>query len=58
MRRGGVEAVYVDMKERVGLAKFAPVVLAKGPMFSARKRAGLVGEAADRSAVTEEELYE
>jgi hypothetical protein len=41
MRRGGVEAVYVDMKERVGQAKFAPVVSARGPMFSARKRAGL-----------------
>ena len=57
MRRGGVEAVYVDMKEHVGLAKFAPVVSARGAMFSARKRVGLPGEAGGQGAVTEEQLY-
>jgi hypothetical protein len=44
MRRGGMEAVYVDMRDHVGPAKFAPVVAARGAMFSARKRAGLGGE--------------
>jgi hypothetical protein len=44
MRRGGMEGVYVDMREQVGLAKFAPVPPAGGPMFSARKRAGLGGK--------------
>src|SRR5215471_2017177 len=44
MRHGGVEAVYMDMKEHVGLAKFAPVVTARGAMFSARRIAGLTSE--------------
>jgi hypothetical protein len=57
LRRGGMEAVYVDMKERVGLARFAPVLPARGPMFSARRRAGLAGEGSSQSAVTEEEFY-
>ena len=39
-RRGGVEAIYDDLNERIGLAAFAPVVEAHGPMFSARQRAG------------------
>ncbi|HTP35552.1 MAG TPA: DUF4188 domain-containing protein [Candidatus Acidoferrales bacterium] len=58
MRRGGLEAVYVDMTKRVGLASFAPVIAAKGPMFSARTRAGLAGEAANPSPVTEEQFYQ
>ena len=57
LRRGGMEAVYVDMKERVGLARFAPVLPARGAMFSARRRAGLASEGTTRSAVTEEEFY-
>ena len=56
-RRGGVEAVYVDMDERTGLAWFAPVEVAKGAMFSARKRAGLSAEAVTQPAVSEAELY-
>jgi len=56
-RRGGIEAVYVDMEARIGLAAFAQVEPAKGPMFSARKRAGLSGEATAEPAVAEEEFY-
>lgn len=56
-RRGGIEAVYVDMQSPTGLAAFAPVEPARGPMFSARKRAGLPGEATGPGAVTEEEFY-
>ena len=39
-RRGGVEAVYMDMESPIGMMRFAPLVPAKGAMFSARKRAG------------------
>ena len=37
LRRWGIEAVYVDMEAPVGLMKFAPVELARGPMFYTRK---------------------
>jgi hypothetical protein len=56
-RRGGVEAVYVDMKTPTGFSAFAPVQQAKGAMFSARKRAGLSGETALKAAVSESEFY-
>jgi len=56
-RRGGIEAVYVDMRERTGLARFANVEPARGAMFSARKRAGMAGDAAVGTAVSEEEMY-
>src|SRR5579871_5391301 len=45
LRRGGMEAVYIDMKAPVGMMRFAPVGVARGAMFSARKRAGMGGEA-------------
>jgi len=54
-RRGGIEAVYLDVKQRTGLAAFAPVTEARGAMFSARRRAGM-GEAPE-GAVSESELY-
>lgn len=57
-RRGGCEAVYVDMHARIGLAAFAPVELARGAMFSARKRAGLAGEPTLHAGVSEKEFYE
>ena len=56
-RRGGMEAVYIDMEKATGLGRFAPLVPAKGTMFSARTRAGLLGRAVNESAVSEEELY-
>lgn len=37
--RGGMEAVYDDMVRDTGFLRFAPVVEAKGGMFSARGRA-------------------
>jgi len=55
--RGGIEAVYLDMKPPVGLARFAPMQPARGAMFSARKRAGLGGRAASEEAVREEDFY-
>lgn len=56
LQRGGMEAVYVDM-EPVGMMRFAPVTTARGPMFSARTRAGLSGEAPSAGGVTEQDLY-
>lgn len=43
--RGGVEAIYDDMAARVGMARFAPVVPARGRMFGSRGRLGRPGVA-------------
>ncbi len=55
--RGGMEAVYDDMVEDTGLLRFAPIQEARGPMFSARTRAGQSGPPTGPDPVTEEELY-
>src|ERR1700730_11167974 len=55
--RGGMEAVYDDLPIRLGFARFAPVHPARGPMFSARSRAGQAGEPAT-AVVEERELYD
>ena len=55
--RGGMEAVYDDMVQPLGLMKFAPVQPARGGMFSARGRARRPGAASTPPAFTEEELY-
>ena len=54
--RGGMEAVYDDMSATTGLLSFAPVLPARGPMFSARTRAGLAGQAATAPPLREEDL--
>ena len=54
---GGAEAVYLDMHAPIRMAQFAPLVPARGAMFSARKRAALAGEATAPEAITEEEFY-
>ena len=36
--RGGMEAIYDDMNGPLGFARFAPVQVAEGAMFSARQR--------------------
>ena len=38
--KGGIEAIYDDVDQPLGLSAFAPVVAAKGSMFSARTRLG------------------
>ena len=43
--RGGMEAIYDDVKLRTGFAQFAPLTPARGRMFSARARVGMAGEA-------------
>jgi hypothetical protein len=37
---GGMEAIYVDLPQPIGMLGFAPAVAAHGRMFSARSRAG------------------
>lgn len=54
--RGGMEAVYVNVPEIFGFRAFTDSIPAKGPMFSARLRAGRDGTAASPSAVREAEL--
>src|SRR6266576_4780755 len=43
--RGGMEAIYDDMPQPIGMMKFAPLGPARGPMFGARTRAGRSGAA-------------
>ena len=52
--RGGIEAVYDDVPEPLGLMKFAPVAAAHGPMFSARRRLGIAGESPLPPGVSED----
>ena len=39
LRTGGMEAIYDDVPQAIGFMRFAPVVAARGPMFSAAHRA-------------------
>ena len=57
LRRGGFEAVYVDMFEHTGMGKFAPLSPARGSSFSARARAGVAGEGRASAPVGEKEFY-
>lgn len=36
--RGGMEAIYDDINEKIGFSAFAPIQPARGAMFSTRKR--------------------
>jgi hypothetical protein len=54
-RSGGMEAVYDDIPERFGLAAFAPVIAARGPMFGAASRGGK--GPSEGPVVEERELY-
>jgi hypothetical protein len=53
--RGGIEAVYDDMPSPVGMMHFAPIEPAHGPMFTARQRLGIGGEANEPPPVSEDE---
>lgn len=52
--RGGIEAIYDDLNQPIGLAAFAPTQPAQGPMFNARKRLGLSGDPAIPPPVQED----
>jgi len=54
--RGGMEAVYDDVRAPLGFGRFAPLTPARGPMFSARSRAKLTGESPP-AVVQEGEFY-
>jgi hypothetical protein len=56
VRDGKMESVFID-KAPFGFAKFAPVEVARGTLFSARRRMGRAGEPVVPPAVTEEVLY-
>ncbi len=56
-RKGGMEAVYVDIPSRFGLRAFAPEIEARGPMFSSRQRAAREEQSGPPPVVAEDELY-
>jgi len=53
--RGGMEAVYDDIPAAIGMMRFAPVVPARGSMFSARKRLNMPGQPAAPDPVAEDQ---
>jgi hypothetical protein len=53
--RGGMEAIYDDLPHPVGFMNFAPVVPARGPMFSAATRANQASST--QPVIPENELY-
>lgn len=53
--RGGMEAIYDDVAVPLGFSAFAPVVRARGPMFTAGQRARHAGSR--ESVLSEEDLY-
>ena len=55
LRRGGIEAIYDDIRKPIGMMNFAPLVTARGAMFGAAHRAGKAGS--EDAVVTETELY-
>jgi hypothetical protein len=50
-----MEAIYVDVDKPIGLARFAPVCVARGAMFGAGQRAAQAH--ATSPVITEQELY-
>lgn len=54
LRRGGIEAIYDDVPQPIGMMNFAPLVTARGAMFGATHRAGMASRDA---VVSEDELY-
>jgi len=55
LRRGGMEALYDDVQQPIGLMRFAPVVPARGAMFGAAQRAA--GRSGSEPVVSEQQLY-
>jgi hypothetical protein len=56
--KGGMEAVYDDMVAATGFMRFAPIVPARGPMFSARTRVKLEGPETRPTPVPEDAVYD
>ena len=54
--RGGMEAIFDDVRAPIGMMQFAPLVQARGPMFSSRTRAHREG-VVPAAVVAEADLY-
>jgi len=55
--RGGMEAIYADVDLPIGFSAFAPVVPARGGMFSARHRLNMNGEPTTAAPISESDIY-
>jgi hypothetical protein len=56
--RGGMEAIYDDIKKPIGLRVFAPSVSARGSVFSAHRRLGIAGNVPTQpEGVREQDIY-
>jgi hypothetical protein len=56
LMRGGMEAIYDDLAQPVGLMRFAPIVPARGTMFGAAHR--VARDINREPVVSENELYD
>ena len=54
---GGMEAIYDDIEPPCGFARFAPTRVARGAMFSARRRAGQGDQPTVKPVIAEAEYY-
>lgn len=55
LKRGGIEAIYDDMSQPIGMMNFAPLKVARGAMFGASHRLG--HDAGEDAVTSETELY-
>jgi len=57
--RGGMEAIYDDVAPKIGFMAFAPIVPARGSMFTAANRANREKGQAEKMepVISEEDLY-
>jgi len=53
--RGGMEAIYDDVAAKIGFMSFAPIVVARGSMFTASHRSGRGRN--EEAVLTEKDLY-
>jgi hypothetical protein len=53
--QGGMEGIYDDIEQPIGLMKVAPIVPARGPMFGAAHRVGK--QSSSEAVIPESELY-
>jgi hypothetical protein len=53
--RGGMEAIYDDITPKIGFMSFAPIIPARGSMFTAAHRSASANTAPP--VINEEDLY-
>lgn len=56
--RGGMEAIYDDMKTPVGMLRFASSEVARGAMFTARQRLKVEGDTSPEPLIDEKQFYD